>query len=61
MKWLGIALAVIVAGVVLFKLKYPTYAYRYRMTVTVAVNGQVHTGSSVIETRISKQPVFVDL
>jgi hypothetical protein len=59
MKLLGIALAVVVACVVLFKLKYPTYAYRYRMTVTVVVDGQVHSGSSVIEVRVSKQPVFL--
>jgi hypothetical protein len=59
MKLLGIALAVVVACVVLFKLKYPTYAYRYRMTVNVVVDGQVHSGSSVIEARVSKQPVFL--
>ena len=58
MKRIGIALAVIVACVVLFKLKYPTYTYRYRITVNVEVDGRVYSGSSVIEVRVSKQPVF---
>ncbi len=59
MKWLGIAVAVVVAAVVLYKVKYPTYTYRYRMTVNVEVDGQVRSGSSVIEVRVSKQPVFL--
>jgi hypothetical protein len=59
MKPLAIALAVIVAVVGLYKISYPTYTYRYRMTVKVEVDGQVRSGSSVIEVRVSKQPVFL--
>jgi hypothetical protein len=59
MKWFGIALAVVVAAVVLYKVRYPTYTYRYRMTVNVEVDGQLRSGSSVIEVRVSKQPVFL--
>ena len=59
MKWLGFAVAVIVAAVVLFKATYPTYTYRYRMTVNVEVDGQLRSGSSVIEVRVSKQPRFL--
>jgi hypothetical protein len=59
MKWLGIAFAVIVMGVVLYQIRYPTYTYRYRMTVNVEVAGQTRSGSSVIEARVSKQPVFL--
>ena len=59
MKWPAIALAIIVAVVALYKIKYPTYAYRYRMTVNVEVDGQMRSGSSVIEVRVNKQPVFL--
>jgi hypothetical protein len=59
MKWLGIAFAVIAVGVILYKTSYPTYAYRYRMTVNVEVDGQMRSGSSVIEVRVSKQLAFL--
>ena len=49
-------LAVISGGVAWYMLAYPTYTYRYRMTVNVMVGGVVHTGSSVIEVRLSRQP-----
>jgi hypothetical protein len=39
-----------------YKTTYPTYTYRYRMTVEVEVNGKVRSGSSVIEVRLIKQP-----
>jgi hypothetical protein len=57
MRWLGVAFAVIVVGVVLYKISYPTYAYRYR--VTVEVEGQMRSGSSVVEARVSKQLMFL--
>ncbi|KRR02605.1 hypothetical protein [Bradyrhizobium valentinum] len=59
MKRLAIALGIIALVVVLYKLKYPTYSYRYRMTVNVEVDGQLRSGSSVIEVSVSKQPVFL--
>jgi len=64
MKWLAIvtstiAALIILAVVMLYKIKYPTYAYRYRMTVTVDVGGEARSGSSVIEVRVSKQPRFL--
>lgn len=59
MKWLGIAFAVVVAGFVLYKISYPTYTYRYRMTVNIEVDGQMRSSSSVIEVRVSKQLVFL--
>jgi hypothetical protein len=58
MKWLGIAFAVIAAGVFLYTISYPTYSCRYRMTVSVEVDGQVRSGSSVIEFWASKRPRF---
>jgi hypothetical protein len=59
MKWIGIACAVIVASFVLYKIGYPTQTYRYRMTVNVEVDGQMRSGSSVIEARVTKQPMFL--
>lgn len=59
MRGLGIAVAAIVAGVLLYRVSYPTYTYRYRMTINVEVDGQMRSGTSVIEARISKQPVFL--
>jgi hypothetical protein len=39
-----------------YKLKYPTYTYRYRMTVEVDAGGQTRSGSSVIEVTATRQP-----
>ena len=52
-----VAIALLIGGVVLwYKTSYPTYTYRYRMTVEVPVDGKVHSGSSVIEIRLVSQP-----
>jgi len=59
MKPLGIVVAVIAIVVVLYKLSYPTYTCRYRMTVNVEVDGKLRSGSSVIEFQISKQMRFL--
>ncbi len=62
----------VLAGIVIFlllpigaaigwwKINYPTYVYRYRMTVEVQVGGKIHSGSSVIEVRINRQPQIGD-
>jgi hypothetical protein len=49
MKWLGILLALIVAVVVIYKVNFPTYSYRYRLQVSLSVDDKVYTGSSVID------------
>jgi hypothetical protein len=59
MKKLGIFVAVVVGLYVLYRLVYPTYTYRYRMTVEVDVGGEIKSGASVIEVRLSKQPKFL--
>jgi len=46
MKWLGIAPAAVVAGFVLYKIAYPTYSCRYRMTVDVEVKSVSPIGSN---------------
>jgi len=38
------------------KSEHPTHAYRYKMTVDVLVDGELRSGSSVIEVRLTKQP-----
>ena len=48
-KWLA-ALLVGFAGLYgLYKLTYPDYTYRYRLQLSLEVDGKIHTGSSVIE------------
>jgi hypothetical protein len=53
-----LAIVLLIGGAVLFyKAVFPTYSsYRYRMTVEVEVNGKVHSGASVIEVTITRQP-----
>jgi hypothetical protein len=57
--WLGFVFAVVVAGVVGYKIGYPTHTYRYRMTVNVEVDGQMRSGSSVIEVKVIEQPAII--
>jgi hypothetical protein len=62
MKKFAIAAIAIVAAlgaVTLYKFKYPTYTYRYRMTVEVNSGGEVRSGSSVIEVNARRQPQFL--
>lgn len=65
MRILGLAalvLLLLIGGCMAgYKLAYPTYIYRYRMTVEVMVGSTVHSGSSVIEIKINKQPQFGDV
>jgi hypothetical protein len=49
-------LAVIGSGLAWCNFAYPTYTYRYRMTVEVNVDGVVHSGSSVVEIKLQTQP-----
>jgi hypothetical protein len=39
-----------------YKIKYPTYTYRYRMTVEIDAGGQTRSGSSVIEVTVTRVP-----
>jgi len=49
MKWFGILVALIAAAVVIFKVNFPTYSYRYRLQISLSVDEKTYTGSSVIE------------
>lgn len=45
-----LAVALLIGGAIAWwKIEYPTYSYRYRLTLAIEINGKVHTGSSVIE------------
>jgi hypothetical protein len=60
MRKLGIVAACVVAliggAVVLYKLAYPDYWHRYRLTLEIEIDGKVHTGSGVIEVIYQGQP-----
>ncbi|SRR6266702_4261230 len=65
MRALGIialcVLVPIVGLVVGYKIMFPTYSYRYRLTVAIEIDGQVHSGSSVIEVVWRGAPEFGDV
>ncbi|WP_375787738.1 hypothetical protein ACE10Z_09790 [Bradyrhizobium sp. Pha-3] len=42
-------LMMLVAAFAIYKFFYPTYTYRYRLTVNIEADGKLHSGSSVIE------------
>jgi hypothetical protein len=50
------AAACLAAIVAWYWQSFPIYAHRYRLTVAVEVDGEVHTGSSVIEIRYHDRP-----
>src|SRR5947209_1600668 len=54
-------LVVVGGGVALWTSAYPTYSYRYRLTLAIEVDGKVHTGSSVIEIIWSGGPTIGDV
>jgi hypothetical protein len=51
--------ALLAAIVALYWLSFPTFTHRYRLTITVETDGQVHSASSVIEVRFHFWPQFV--
>lgn len=56
---IAVCAAVFIGGAIAWwKINYPTYTYRYRMTVNVLDGDKVRSGQSVIEVKVSKQPQF---
>lgn len=55
MRWLGIISMVIMVLFGLYAFAFPSVTVRYRLTVEVAVDGKVHSGSSVIEATFAKE------
>jgi hypothetical protein len=56
----AVGLMLLAGGAVLLWLwwAYPTYTYRFRLTVAIEVDGERRTGASVIEVRNRLQPTF---
>src|SRR4051794_5860365 len=57
LKGLGVLIAMSVITVISYKIAYPTYTYRYRLSLGIEADGQVHHGSSVIEISWPRQPI----
>jgi hypothetical protein len=53
--------ACLIAAVVVGRTAFPSYSHRYRLTVSVEVDGEVHSGSSVIEVTWRGQPEIGDV
>ncbi len=54
---IAVCLAAVIGGAVAWcQINYPTYTYRYRLTLALEVDGKLHTGSSVIEISWVGQP-----
>jgi hypothetical protein len=51
------AIAVLVL-IALYWWKYPNYTYRYRLAIAIEVDGEIHSGSSVIEVIWVGQPDY---
>ncbi len=57
-----LTIALLIGGaVVWWQVTYPSYSYRYRLTLAIEVDGKVHTGSSVIEVTWHGGPEFGDV
>jgi hypothetical protein len=56
MKIIGILLAVIIVGIVAYKMAYPSVTIRYRLTLNAEVDGVPKMGSGVIEVSYGKNP-----
>lgn len=59
MKWLFVVAALIAAGVVAYRLRYPSQTIRYRITVEVNTPEGVRSGSGVWEARVWRQPAIM--
>ncbi len=54
---IGIVILTLIVGAVgWYRWNFPTVTYRYRLTINVEVDGQVHSGSSVIEMKTRFNP-----
>ncbi len=55
-KWLLVVLAASLVGLWLYF--FPSYSWHQKMTVEVKVDGQIYSGSSVVDMRVSGNPDF---
>jgi hypothetical protein len=61
MKWLVILIASLSASYVAYTIAYPTFSYRYRITIEVETSEGTKTGSSVLETTTIQYPAWITL
>jgi hypothetical protein len=61
MRFISILIACIIGAGLLWQIAFPTYTHRYRLTVSIEIDGQIHTGSSVIEIAYVGQPSIGDV
>ncbi|WP_427964340.1 hypothetical protein [Altererythrobacter sp.] len=60
MLWLiGVPLVLAAAGYLIWQVRYPTYTYRFRMTVEVNTPEGLATGSSVYEVQAERTTTFM--
>jgi hypothetical protein len=53
-----LTIVLLIGGAVLwYNLAYPTYTYRYRLSIAVDVGGEIKTASSVIEVILATRPL----
>lgn len=60
-KALVLLALIVLAPVAAWKLLYPTFTYRYRLTVEAEVDGEVRRGSSVIEVSFHRKPSIANI
>jgi hypothetical protein len=48
-RWLGIAFAIVFVGYMAFELTFPSESYRYRLQLSLSIDGKIYKGSSVVE------------
>ncbi|MBR2119250.1 MAG: hypothetical protein V4458_13985 [Pseudomonadota bacterium] len=58
-KWLAILVALIVAGIALLMVAFPSATVRYRLTLEATVRGEPRTGSGVVEVTYGKSSTFL--
>jgi hypothetical protein len=56
-RWIAVSCVAAIAA--WYWLSFPTYSHRYRLTIAVETDGQVHSASSVIEVRFRFWPQFL--
>jgi hypothetical protein len=61
MKWVIIFVALLGGAYAAYAIAYPTYSYRYRITIEVDTADGVKAGSSVLETKTIQYPRWVTL
>jgi hypothetical protein len=59
MRGLGLTVLILLGLYAGWKLAYPTYTYRYRLTVDVLVDGEIKTGTGVIEVSATPGPAWL--